>query len=204
LTRLVLYWRAEHDWNGVIMRRAVGTVLLAAVLGLAGCRGSSHHPGVATAGGGAHGASASPTASVDPEEAQRQFTQCMREHGVDVPDPDTGQSGGGGVRIQASAGSKVEAALQACQKYLPAGKLSSPNPQQLEQAREFAKCMRDHGVDIPDPDPNGGGMQVHKGTGGDGDPGISPDDPAFKAAMEACQGKLPGNVKTETANGGGR
>jgi hypothetical protein len=206
LTPLGLYWPAVK-LMGAAMRRTAGTVLLALGLGLvltlaaAGCGGKPHRPGVATAGGGAQGgASASPTASVDPEEAQRQFAQCMREHGVDVPDPDSGD--GPGIRIQASKGSaNVEAAIQACQKYLPAGKLSTPSPEQLEQERQFAQCMRDHGINIPDPDPNGGGMRVSKGPGNGEGPGINPDDPAFKAAMDACKDKLPGMVTRQSGGG---
>jgi hypothetical protein len=186
------------------MRRTVGAVLLALALALAaGCGAKARGPGIASAGGGrggGHGASPSPTASVDPEEAQRQFAQCMREHGMEVPDPDTGKPGGGGVRIQASPGSNAQAALEACQKYLPAGKLTTPDPQQLEKMRQFAQCMREHGVDVPDPDA-GGGPQIKKGTGGGKDT-FSPDDPAFKAAMEACQDKLPGKLKVGGGDGG--
>jgi hypothetical protein len=186
------------------MRRAV-IVPFVLVLGLAaGCAGHSHGPGVATAHGATGGPSASPTASVDPEEARRQFAQCMREHGVDVPDPDTDGSGGGGpMRIQASAGSGAEDAVAACQKYLPAGKFATPDAQQLEQMRQFAKCMRDHGVDVPDPNANGG-VTIHKGTGSGGDAGVNPDDPAFKAAMQACQDKLPGKGAGTTVTGGGK
>jgi hypothetical protein len=177
------------------MRRAAGTVLLAVVLALAaGCGGRSQHPGIATAGGGASaGASPSPTASLDPEDAARRFAQCMRDHGVDVPDPDSG-GGGPQIQIRASASTNVDSAVQACQQYMPSGKMgASMSPEELERARQFAQCMRDHGVDIPDPDPNGGGgIRIQKGTGSGGKGGVSPDDPTFKAAMEACQDKLPG------------
>ncbi len=192
------------------MRRTVPTVLLALAVGLAvtACGGKSNGHGVASANGGrGHGgASPSPTASVDPEEAQRQFAQCMREHGVNIGDPDTGNPSGGPVRVQASAGSNMDAAVQACQKYLPAGQLRTPDAQELEQARQFAQCMREHGVDVPDPDPNGGGLRVEKGKGGAGSTGVNPDDPAFKAAEKACQDKLPGKGMTTkgTEGGGGR
>jgi|SRR5579859_5099425 len=182
------------------MRRAVGTVLLALALGLlAGCTARSHGPGIATAGGGHGDPSASPSASVDPEEQARRFAECMRAHGVDVPDPDSGGGpGGGAVRIQGSPGTNADAAIRACQQYLPAGNLGTPNAQQIEQARQFAQCMRDHGVDMPDPDPNGGGAIIQKNT--TGGQGVNPDDPNFKAALQACQDKLPGKI---SVNGGG-
>jgi hypothetical protein len=126
---------------------------------------------------------------VDRAEQMRRFAQCMREHGVDMPDPDPN---GGNVKVMTSAGSgQGQAAIQACQAYLPSSVLSTPDPHQLEQLRQFAQCMREHGVDMPDPDPNSGGLQVRKNGAG------SPDDPAFNAAETACKGKLPGK-------GGGR
>jgi hypothetical protein len=189
------------------MRRAVGTALLAVLIGLAalvaGCGGTSHGPGVATAGGGGNGAKPTPSASVDPEVQQRQFTQCMRDHGVDLPDPDPN---GGPVTIEKSAGpgdddmNKVDAAMKECQKYLPAGNVGKPDPKQLEEARQYAKCMRDHGVDMPDPDPNGGGsFGIQKGTG---QGQINPDDATFKAATQACKDKLPKGAELHV-NGGG-
>jgi hypothetical protein len=184
-------------------------VLLAILIGLvAGCGRGSHGPGVATAGGGGKGGGAKPkpSASVDAEEQRRLFTQCMRDHGVDVPDPDPN---GPGVRILASGGpgsdtanktaNKMETAMKECQKYLPAGVAHKPNTQELEQMRQFAKCMRDHGVDMPDPDPNGGGFGVKKGTG-QGE--ISPDDATFKAANEACKDKLPNGGQLHTEGDG--
>jgi hypothetical protein len=192
------------------MRRAIGTALLAVAICLtAGCGGASHGPGVATAAGGKGGTTARPSASADSEEQRRQFTQCMRDHGAQVSDadPDTGGSGtgGGGVRITASGGPGAEDAIKQCEKYLPAGKLAAPDPQQLEQMRQFAQCMREHGVDMADPDPNGGGIRIEKGTGAGK---ISPDDPAFQAAQEACKDKLPGKLRggsnggSDTAPGG--
>ena len=46
----------------------------------------------------------------------------------------------------------------------------------------FAKCMREHGVDMPDPEFGSGGTTVM--IGGDG---IAFDSPTFKAANEACR-----------------
>jgi hypothetical protein len=44
--------------------------------------------------------------------------------------------------------------------------------------RKQAKCMREHGVDMPDPDPTGkGGMRI----GGPGD-----DPKKFEEAAKAC------------------
>jgi hypothetical protein len=177
---------------------ALGTTVLA-LAGAAACARSSASPGIATAGGKGS-ASAHPSASVDPVEQAREFAQCMRDHGVDMPDPDTaGGAGSGAIRITVSGGpnSGVDAAMDACKDKLPnGGTPPSMNPQQQEAMREYAQCMRDHGVDMPDPDPNGGPMVI----GGSGGPKVTPDDPTFQAAQEACQSKLPGAI---TQKGGG-
>lgn len=175
------------------MRRAVGTVLLLLLLGSAvGCRGASRGPGVAS-GGDAGGASASarPSGAADNEERRRQFAECMRDHGLEIDDPDPN---GGAVRVQASAGAQESAkgkdAMRACQQYLPAGKLTNTDPQQMEQLRRFAACMREHGIEMSDPDPNSGGaLQLPKG---DGAGKFNPDGPAFQRAEQACKDTLPG------------
>jgi hypothetical protein len=180
----------------------MGFAVLALALGLtAACGAKAKGPGVASAhGGGGGNASASPTASVDPEEQSRLFAQCMREHGVDVPDPDPNQHGGA-VRVQSSAGTNIDAAMKACEKYLPTGKMATPDPQTLEKLRQFAQCMRDHGIDMPDPDAQSGGLKIKKSGGPDA---FRPDDPAFEAAQKACEDKLPNKPQTQTQTGPGK
>ncbi|MCZ6456614.1 MAG: hypothetical protein O6650_05120, partial [Actinobacteria bacterium] len=56
---------------------------------------------------------------------------------------------------------------------------------------EFAVCMRDQGIDMPDPDFSGGfGPGEGGGRGLFGD--IDPQDPAFQEAAEECQGIFEG------------
>jgi hypothetical protein len=45
----------------------------------------------------------------------------------------------------------------------------------------FARCMRQHGINMPDPQPDG---RVDTS-------GVNPDDPKFKAAERACPGFRP-------------
>jgi hypothetical protein len=146
---------------------------------LFGCSASPSAPSVATADNGGAKPSASP--SIDKAEANRQFAKCMREHGVDVPDP--GPDGSIQFDPGAAGGDRNKAitASSACQQYLPnGGTLQNLSPQQLEQARAFAKCMREHGVDMPDPDPNSGVSAILNS-------GVDFDSPEFKSAAEACQ-----------------
>ena len=116
------------------MRRIIPAVL---VLGLVatGC-GAPDGPDVATAGGARPSASAPPTApSGDREEQVRQFAGCMREHGVDVPDPDpdgTLRLGNGGRFGNVNPSDpKVRSALTACRDKLTGlfpGRTNSPRP----------------------------------------------------------------------------
>ncbi|WP_433053011.1 hypothetical protein [Dactylosporangium sp. CS-033363] len=146
---------------------------------LFGCSSAPSGPSVATADGG----TAKPSASAAPDkaEANRQFAKCMREHGVDVPDP--GPDGSIQFNPDAAGGdrSKAVAAASACQQYLPnGGTLENLSPDQLEQARAFAKCMREHGIDMPDPDPNTGVSAILNS-------GIDFNSQAFKDAASSCK-----------------
>lgn len=60
-----------------------------------------------------------------------------------------------------------------------------------DAALEYARCMRDKGFDVPDPEIiNGdGGAEIRLGTGD----GIDPDDEEFRAAEEACVDELGGH-----------
>jgi hypothetical protein len=163
-----------------------GLVLgLLLALGAAGCGGADAGDGVATAGGGGDGtASASATpAPMSDEERQVKFAQCMRDKGIDMPDPEIDS---GRVRIQAPDSvdpAKMQAAMEKCKQYLPnGGQPKKADPATIEQMRKFAQCMRENGVpDFPDPGADGGiRIQVNPGSK------MNPNDPTFKAAQEAC------------------
>ena len=67
----------------------------------------------------------------------------------------------------------LEEAEQACRHLLPSGMMGDPNatmdPEMADQLLDFSKCMRDHGIDFPDPQFEGGGV-----TGSQMDEGIDP------------------------------
>lgn len=166
------------------LRVWAAVVAVPVLVGLGGCGGDGGGSGVASAGGaGASTASASPGTSLSPEDAQLKFAQCMRENGVDVPDPGSGDAearrlGEGGDR------KKLEAALEKCQSWLQAGgRLPDlKDPKVRDQYVEFAQCMREHGVDIPDPGPDG---EFKLPTG-------DIDRNALEKAREKCELDLPG------------
>ena len=162
---------------------------------LAGCGGTAGGSGVASLTG--NDQSASPTASApatNPEDQIRKFAQCMREHGVNVPDPKPG--GKGGVLIQGGGPGdkeKVDKAQQACKQYLPNGGEFDPNdPKILDSMLKLARCLREHGLDVPDPKP-GEGIQIPAG---------GKNDPKVRAAMEACGPAAGGGGRIETHEDG--
>ena len=88
----------------------------------------------------------------------------------------------------------MEAANKDCQHFMEdaAGSFDPPSAEEQEkmkeQALEFAKCMREHGIDMPDPTfGEGGGMTVNLG-GPDSDSGIDPTSQEFQDAQTACAG----------------
>jgi hypothetical protein len=165
------------------------------------------------------------------QDAALAFARCMRQHGVDMPDPTFDDSGGGGMMIKqggpaSSTGARpddatMKAAQTACQPILDKAQQDMPRPSPAEEAKmrdqalKFAKCMRDHGVDMPDPtfDDNGG-MRIEVNGGGSAGGGSGPvsnssgngaapkppgEDPKMDAAMKACGGPGAGFSTSKAA-----
>ncbi|WP_141704175.1 hypothetical protein [Planobispora rosea] len=141
---------------------------------------------VATAGGAASstGPSASPSASA--QEDGVKFARCMRENGIDMPDP---EPGGERVKITGKVDkNKLDKAHEACREYAPE---AMRNPVDDPGARDallaFARCMRENGIDVPDPDFSGDGVGIKIGG-----PELNPHSPEFEKAHKACEKLLPG------------
>ncbi|MDQ1503416.1 MAG: hypothetical protein QOD57_1143 [Actinomycetota bacterium] len=179
-------------------------ILLAAGLGAGvACSGpgSGSPNGVASVKTTA-GKSAGPDAAAEkdktktnPEDAMLAFARCMRDHGVNVPDPDTSGGGPGVVTFSAAAPgealdidtSKFQEADKACRDLLGDAGPQNMSPQQQQEAQDqalaFSRCMREHGVNMPDPTFGGQGQVTMKL---DKDSGLDPSDPKFEAAQQAC------------------
>ncbi|MCY4665653.1 MAG: hypothetical protein OXC00_13410 [Acidimicrobiaceae bacterium] len=156
------------------------------------------------------------------EERLLAFAECMRENGVDFPDPVVEAdgavtfgfrpgSGGGGLQALREIGRDPDlpAARETCQG-LVAGVAFGAGPGGFDQIElqdtllEFARCMRDHGVDIGDPDMS----RIGPGANDDDQAGgpfgaIDTDDPDFAPAFEVCQQQLPGAGQGARFGGGG-
>jgi hypothetical protein len=192
------------------MRRTITTWMLGALLlvGLAaGCGAPAAGDDVASAANNG-GAAGTTTTTQDPQDALVAFAQCMRDHGVDMADPTVNADGG--VIMKGPTGAnpdKMKEADTACAALRPkagdGGK--KPDPEQEQKMKDaalaFTACMRDHGIDVPDPEFSDGGMSMKLGEGNNA------DDPAFKAAQSACESLMPkpggdGGVTSDGGAGG--
>jgi len=125
-------------------------------------------------------------------DAQLAFAQCMREQGVDMPDPEPGERG---LRLQVPEGvspDKVNEAQEACNHHLESIEPPELSEEELEErkqaALDHARCMRENGVEnFPDPTFEGGGAQLKIGP----ESGVDPESQEFRDAQEACEDMLP-------------
>jgi hypothetical protein len=153
-------------------------------------------------------------ASEDPEEAMEQFSECMQEHGVDFPDPADPGDGPQGVAITIGPGDEdnMQEAQEACD-YLMENVRNNieldPEQQAEMQAEmlEFTECMRDQGIDMPDPEFSAdGGMAITMSSGSapENDSGGPParDTEEFEAAMEVCGAPEGGVFSAEVGEEG--
>ncbi|WIY05338.1 hypothetical protein QRX60_16370 [Amycolatopsis mongoliensis] len=167
------------------MRTRIVVAALGAALLLGGC-GAKGDDGDKVASISTPPKSGGPTAAdssgKSDEDKMREFAKCMREHGVDMPDP---KPAGDGKGMAITLGgdekdhSKLDAAQNACKHLMPnGGEMKPPSAEELDKMRKDAKCMREHGIDMPDPDPSGKGAMRIGGAG---------DDPKkFEEAAKAC------------------
>jgi len=130
-------------------------------------------------------------------KAMLDLARCMRENGVDMPDP---EFNGGRVTQRMKGGNpdKMRAAEKACEKYrsqIKAPEMSASEKQEFKKAAlANARCMREHGIDFPDPvfDPNGGArVKIDKR--------LNPEGAKFQAAQKACEKTMPDGPSTSTA-----
>jgi hypothetical protein len=143
-------------------------------------------------------------AAKDPQQAALDFARCMRANGVDMPDPEVDDQGRIKLRIgPGGAGKrpdpkKLEAAQKACGSLIGGGDGDRQiDPAERDAMVAFARCMREHGIDMPDP--TGDGLVVRR----DGDGGPDPESAEFQAAEKACDHHLGKLGRPDRESGGG-
>lgn len=162
-------------------------VLVVVVALLAGCNRATE-PGVPTANDGVP----EPSTIQDLLDLMGQWAQCMRDHGVDMPDPHRDAQSGkltfnyeGPGKGEPGADAHL-AAQEACLEYeLAYQDFGEPVPlteEQLRLFREWAQCVRDHGADQPDPGPYG----FEDGPADENPRAEDPQEAVRAQAEEAC------------------
>jgi len=160
-------------------RRTVAAACLltaTVVLSATACSGDG---GDGTKDGGS--ASATKNTKKTKEDQALEHRKCLREQGLKIPEPKTGQDGMG-VTIDGGSKSRkeMEKAFKACQDKAVGG-----GPKELTQAEKdkmvaFARCMRKNGFDMPDPKFEGGMAQAM--------PAMKPQEmKKFEKANKACE-----------------
>jgi hypothetical protein len=156
-------------------------------------------------------------------EGAVRYAQCMRQHGIQMSDPERGTNGGilmrsggpgqgGGKTNSLDPESPVfKNADRACGKYRvePDDGGHQPSPQEQAERNDaligYARCMRGKGINFPDPEISGNKVSQHLGRD------ANPNSPKFKAADRACHSIIakvmpdaPGGAgPTSSGDGGG-
>jgi hypothetical protein len=171
----------------MMTKRITSMVALVALAGLLAACGSDGSDGddssdVASVSGDDSNEQAQGDDQADAEQELLDWVECMRDEGIDLPDPTRDSDGnlvldGPGIRLGSgeSGGTssdesdegdegnepsidpeEMDAAIEACGEppALGPNDISEEDRQEMEEnALEFAECMRDEGIeDFPDPD----------------------------------------------------
>jgi hypothetical protein len=121
------------------------------------------------------------------EEKQLAFQDCLRKEGLDVQISGDGRGIAIGSRADADAsGSAPDAnrAMEKCRKstgWAPKEPSDAEKSEMRDRGLRFARCMREHGVDMDDPAPDGR-MTLR----------VQGDSPTFRAAQKACGAMMGG------------
>ena len=137
------------------------------------------------------------------QDAMLDYAECMRDHGIDMPDPEL--DGGGGfsqVVPRGEAGGpdgpseEFQAADEACRSIIEDA-MPEPedlSPEELAERQDrmlaLAQCIRDKGYDMPDPQVDSDGrVMIERRGGPSAGSGTGPpeDEEKFLEDMEACQ-----------------
>ncbi len=193
---------------------AIVAVMLLACLGLAACGGSSKSsttsasaaaatsPGTGTSSSGAPSASGPAGSGFGRFKAIR---ECLQKNGITLPQrtPGTGRPpgaggflGGAGPALpQGVSRAQYEAALKKCGgRVLGGGAARLKNPVYQKALASFATCMRENGVNVPQPNTSGTGPVFNI-------KGLNTASAQFRAAESKCSVKLQGTFRARPGGG---
>ena len=126
------------------------------------------------------------------EERVLEFAQCMREEGINFPDPTFDIDGNPQFdNLEIENEEEFESAFENCEDIL-----RNALPEQfdldpeveaalVDASLEFSQCMRDQGIDFPDPKPGEFGFFAFR------DADIDFSSEAVQEAFEICQPENP-------------
>jgi hypothetical protein len=216
--------------------RLAGAVTLAGVVALVAACGGGGGSGAAKAAATTTTATTAPatSSSDDSQQTMSAYLQCLKDHGIDVPVDANGNPTFGSRRAGGPSGpssppdssgtppssfdrSAVQQARQACGtapgRAGGTGGGGPLDPQAAQQAAlQFAACLREQGLNVPDPDfsTTTTSPPTSAGNGGGGFRGggalaavmrnLDRNDPTVQAAIEKCQpnfgGRNGGSITT--------
>jgi hypothetical protein len=138
---------------------------------------------------GSEGSGEAPSQGSETQQLLLKYAQCMRDNGVSLPDPVEGEAGSlyKGVDQDSPAFQSADAV---CGPILQGvvdereGQNGEDPAEQQEEMLALAQCLREHGIDVPDPVP---GTEKPFGDS------LDRTDPAVAQAVEACAQVAPGN-----------
>jgi hypothetical protein len=113
------------------------------------------------------------------QELMLQYAQCMRDNGVQLPDPVDGQVGTmyEGVDQESPAFVQADEACSPILQGIIEERTQQQDGEQQEDLLALAQCLRDHGIDVADPVP---GAEQPFGDS------LDRTDPATAQALEEC------------------
>ncbi|MGW4039111.1 hypothetical protein ACWEIM_23020 [Streptomyces sp. NPDC004778] len=151
---------------------AAGALAAALALTATACSGDG--------GGTKDGGSASDSKKTKEDQAL-EHRKCLREQGLDIPEPKPGENGMGVTIDGGSMGKeKMEKAFKACEDKAVGGGPKELTQAEKDKAVAYARCMRQNGFDMPDPKFDGGAMQAAPAL-------KSKDMKKFEKANKACE-----------------
>ncbi len=186
----------ERPRSRAVLNRVLALGLLLTLAGTA-CGGGGSESSAGSSGADSSGQGG----SADAADARLAFARCMRENGVDIPDPNTGGSGSTFTEMPDVNDETFKKAEAACAKHMGGMGLGGPGGETDSEAKDrmvkLAQCMRSRGFDFPDP-------QTAGSSGAKGRPDFDIDDPQYKKAERECAKSVGLPQPGQGGNTGGR